>query len=153
MSGGDLPPRQKMIGMMYLVLLALLALNVSKSILEAFVGINDGIVTTTKTFAMSNDVIYRAFDKAALQSPAAKVWSKKAHKVKKMAEDMYQHIHNIKTALIADVERLINVSGCLISWLAVSTVAANVLIFSSSISNRFDSRNLSAELIRAINSE
>jgi len=106
MSGGDLPPRQKMIGMMYLVLLALLALNVSKSILEAFVSINTGIVTTTKTFAMSNDVIYRAFDKAALQSPAAKVWSKKAHKVKKMAEDMYQHIHNIKTALIVDVDKV-----------------------------------------------
>ncbi len=41
MSGGKEPPRQKMIGMMYLVLTALLALNVSKSILDAFVAIEE----------------------------------------------------------------------------------------------------------------
>jgi gliding motility-associated protein GldM len=39
MSGGKETPRQKMIGMMYLVLTALLALNVSKAILDAFVAI------------------------------------------------------------------------------------------------------------------
>lgn len=43
MAGGKETPRQKMIGMMYLVLTALLALNVSKSILDAFVAIEDNI--------------------------------------------------------------------------------------------------------------
>jgi len=43
MGGGNETPRQKMIGMMYLVLTALLALNVSKSILEAFVAIEENI--------------------------------------------------------------------------------------------------------------
>lgn len=43
MAGGKETPRQKMIGMMYLVLTALLALNVSKSILEAFVAIEENI--------------------------------------------------------------------------------------------------------------
>ena len=43
MGGGNESPRQKMIGMMYLVLTALLALNVSKSILEAFVAIEENI--------------------------------------------------------------------------------------------------------------
>jgi hypothetical protein len=38
MSGSKETPRQKMIGMMYLVLTALLALNVSKDILDAFIG-------------------------------------------------------------------------------------------------------------------
>ena len=41
MAGGKETPRQKMIGMMYLVLTALLALNVSKQIVAAFVTIND----------------------------------------------------------------------------------------------------------------
>ena len=41
MAGGKETPRQKMIGMMYLVLTALLALNVSKSILDAFVAIEE----------------------------------------------------------------------------------------------------------------
>lgn len=41
MAGGKETPRQKMIGMMYLVLTALLALNVSKEIVAAFITIND----------------------------------------------------------------------------------------------------------------
>jgi ribosomal 50S subunit-associated protein YjgA (DUF615 family) len=43
MAGGKETPRQKMIGLMYLVLTALLALNVSKQILDAFVAIEDNI--------------------------------------------------------------------------------------------------------------
>ena len=43
MAGGKETPRQKMIGMMYLVLTALLALNVSKAILDAFVAIEENI--------------------------------------------------------------------------------------------------------------
>jgi hypothetical protein len=43
MAGGKETPRQKMIGMMYLVLTALLALNVSKQILDAFVAIEENI--------------------------------------------------------------------------------------------------------------
>lgn len=45
MAGGKETPRQKMIGMMYLVLTALLALNVSKEIIRAFITINDKIET------------------------------------------------------------------------------------------------------------
>ena len=43
MSGGKETPRQKMIGLMYLVLLALLAMNVSKAVLDAFVAIEKNI--------------------------------------------------------------------------------------------------------------
>jgi len=43
MAGGKETPRQKMIGMMYLVLTALLALNVSKAILDAFVAIEENV--------------------------------------------------------------------------------------------------------------
>lgn len=51
MAGGKETPRQKMIGMMYLVLTALLALNVSKSILEAFVAFDNNIKDGTETIA------------------------------------------------------------------------------------------------------
>jgi len=100
MSGGDLPPRQKMIGMMYLVLTALLAMNVAKSILDAFVKINEGIETTTVSFDASNSILYAAFDKARAESPAAKVWADKADQVKKMSNDMYGHIEALKSKLI-----------------------------------------------------
>ena len=44
-------PRQKMISMMYLVLTAMLALNVSVEILQAFVTVGDNMETTNKLFS------------------------------------------------------------------------------------------------------
>ena len=41
MGGGKETPRQKMVGLMYLVLMALLAMNVSKEIINAFVHLNN----------------------------------------------------------------------------------------------------------------
>jgi gliding motility-associated protein GldM len=104
MAGGKMPPRQKMIGLMYLVLLALLAMNVSKSILESFVVINDGLEITTKTFDASNAILYNSFDKAASESPAAKVWADKAYKVKKDANDLYKAIDVIKKKLYVAID-------------------------------------------------
>ena len=43
MAGGKQTPRQKMIGILYLVLLGLVALNVSDSILEAFKNLTDSL--------------------------------------------------------------------------------------------------------------
>ena len=78
MAGGKLPPRQKMIGMMYLVLTALLAINVSSSILEAFVAINEGFEETSKTMEGKNEILYAQFDKAAANGEAMKIFQKKA---------------------------------------------------------------------------
>ena len=58
MSGQKETPRQKMIGMMYLVLMALLALNVSKDVLDAFVLVDEGLSKTTENFASKNEVYY-----------------------------------------------------------------------------------------------
>lgn len=55
MAGGKETPRQKMIGMMYLVLTALLALNVSKSILDAFVAIEENMQTANLTELFRGD--------------------------------------------------------------------------------------------------
>ena len=106
MAGGKLPPRQKMIGLMYLVLLALLAMNVSKSILESFVIINNGIETTAETFVASNEVLYNAFDKAALDNAEAKKWQAKAEKVKKSANDLVAHIDIIKKTMYQVIDGL-----------------------------------------------
>ena len=50
-------PRQKMINMMYLVLTALLALNVSAEILNAFKTVNKSLETTNTTVANSTETI------------------------------------------------------------------------------------------------
>ena len=58
MGGGKETPRQKMVGLMYLVLMALLAMNVSKEIINAFVTLNnkiEGSITNTESF--NEDII------------------------------------------------------------------------------------------------
>ena len=106
MSGGDLPPRQKMIGLMYLVLLALLAMNVSKSILESFVVINQGIETTANSFAISNEIMYSKLNRAASENPAYKKFNDNALKVKKEAQELFDHIEGIKSIMYQKIDGL-----------------------------------------------
>jgi len=61
MAGGKETPRQKMIGILYLVLLGLVALNVSDSILEAFKNLTDSLNTSTKNVQSGVDATYAAF--------------------------------------------------------------------------------------------
>ena len=67
MSGGKETPRQKMIGMMYLVLTALLALNVSKEILNAFVIVEDGLNKTNDNFDGKNGVFIFQISKSRIR--------------------------------------------------------------------------------------
>ncbi|MFP3859721.1 MAG: gliding motility protein GldM, partial [Bacteroidales bacterium] len=62
MGHGKETPRQKMIGMMYLVLTAMLALNVSAEVLDAFRLVNEGIKKTTDNFMEKNESIYKDFE-------------------------------------------------------------------------------------------
>lgn len=55
MAGGNLSPRQKLINMMYLVLTALLALNVSAEILDAFRSLRDSLHESAQSFAEKNE--------------------------------------------------------------------------------------------------
>ena len=74
-------PRQKMINMMYLVLTALLALNVSSEILNAFKTVNKSIDNANNVLTASNNEIYASFaDKLADAKTAdkAKIWKPKA---------------------------------------------------------------------------
>jgi gliding motility-associated protein GldM len=62
MSHGNLSPRQKMINMMYLILTALLAMNVSAEVLNAFVLVNDSLIETEKGITGKNTGVYGDFD-------------------------------------------------------------------------------------------
>lgn len=51
-------PRQKMIGMMYLVLTAMLALNVQREVLDAFVTLDEGNARSLQAYSASNDALF-----------------------------------------------------------------------------------------------
>ena len=112
MAGNNLSPRQKMIGMMYLVLTALLALNVSKQVLDAFSKINNGIVKTTKNFSLKNDDIYNEFNLAAETNPnKAGPWKDKAFSIKSKSDSIVQMIQNLKFSLVMLAENKVTLEG------------------------------------------
>lgn len=103
MAGGKLSPRQKMINMMYLVLTALLALNISKDILESLTKLNDGLVKSVETIEKKNADIYAAFDRAAKDDPKkAGPWRDKAQQVKKQSDDLHKYLADLKHTLIME---------------------------------------------------
>ena len=102
MGHGKESPRQKMIGMMYLFLTALLALNVSKEVLNAFILIDDGLTKTIKNYSAKNGSIYTAFENAAMENPAkAEKWKNKAFKVKEETNKMFKIIQDYKLMIVA----------------------------------------------------
>jgi len=106
MAGAKETPRQKMIGMMYLVLTALLALNVSKDILDAFVVVNDGLQKTKVNFRGKNAEKYIAFKKAFEENnKKVGIYWNEAVRVRELTEDAVTHIDNIKAELIAKTEK------------------------------------------------
>jgi len=107
MSGGKETPRQKMIGMMYLVLTALLALNVSKEILNAFVIVEDGLNKTNENFDGKNGVLYAKFEKAMADNKTkTKPFYDKALIVKKRAAELCKMVDDIKSELYLEVQKL-----------------------------------------------
>jgi len=105
MSSGKDSPRQKMIGMMYLVLTALLALNVSKDILDAFVVVNKGLENTTSNFTNRNENLYADFDLAKSIDPVRVTpnW-KLAQQVKKHSSELTDFIDKLQKQLVAKTD-------------------------------------------------
>lgn len=94
-------PRQKMIGMMYLFLTAMLALNVSREVLESFVLVNQSLTNTTENFVKKNEKVYTKFEQADVENPA-KVgeWRKKAIEVKGKADSVCEFIQDLKLEIV-----------------------------------------------------
>jgi gliding motility-associated protein GldM len=101
MGHGKETPRQKMIGMMYLVLTALLALNVSKDVLNAFILVDEGLTKTTHNFFQKNQSLYDDFE-AAYQLNKTKVadWKAKAEEVKTRSQALYDLMLEDKKAIV-----------------------------------------------------
>ncbi|MEQ1733179.1 MAG: gliding motility protein GldM [Bacteroidia bacterium] len=106
-GGGKLPPRQKMINIMYLVLTALLAMNVSKDVLNAFVVVNESLAQTNESLEKANGLTYSSFAKVMGTPEKAKAapYNDLAQKAKKMTEEMNTYIQNLKVHLIEKVEQ------------------------------------------------
>lgn len=101
MAGRKETPRQKLIGMMYLVLLAMLALNVSVEVLDAFIVVDDGLTRTTENFASGNEATYNEFAMRYVENPQrVGPWKEKADQVRVHANELYAHIQELKFEIV-----------------------------------------------------
>jgi|SRR5579863_910861 len=107
-------PRQKMINMMYLVLTALLALNVSAEILNAFKTVNHSITTSNDVVTGKNNLTYAAFDKALNDQQTkdnAAIWAPKARQMQSISAAMYNTIDGMKHLLKLESQYEIDKDG------------------------------------------
>jgi gliding motility-associated protein GldM len=95
-------PRQKMINLMYLVLTALLALNVSSEILNAFKVVDKSLQNSSSNLSAANTTLYSSLTEK-LNDPKtaekAQIWQPKAEKAKKLSDDLNAYIDGLKTEL------------------------------------------------------
>lgn len=98
-------PRQKMINMMYLVLTALLALNVSSEILNAFKTVNNSLIHANEIVDDKNKMVMESF-KEKVKDPqtreqAAK-WEPLAEKAQSLSNETYKYLEDLKQELKVD---------------------------------------------------
>lgn len=90
-----------MINMMYLVLTAMLALNVSKDILQALTRLNSSLEETVQTVETKNQDVYSQFAAAAATNPAkAGKWKDAAYDVRDKADQVHKELATMKADLI-----------------------------------------------------
>ncbi len=105
MASANLPPRQKMINMMYLVLTAILALNVSKEVLDSFAVLDADLMRSEHAHAQRSQREYAAFDVAAERFPERYGHLReKALAVKQRADSLVDHISRVKAQVIEEAE-------------------------------------------------
>ena len=100
-------PRQRMISMMYLVYTAMLALNVSADIINAFVTVGDSVEVTNRLMAGKAESTYTIFENAYNGNPGkvGENWAK-AQEVREKTKKMLEYIDNIKYELHVAVDGL-----------------------------------------------
>jgi gliding motility-associated protein GldM len=94
-----------MIGMMYLILTAMLALNVSKEAVEAFKKVDKSLTTTLSNYVIKNNLIYEEFARAANENPTkAGKYKDAAMEVKSRAGEIFNFIQDLKIEIITTAE-------------------------------------------------
>lgn len=105
MAGGKLSPRQKMINLMYLVFIAMLALNMSKEVLSAFGLMNERLTEANSSAAERNVAYLAGLAEKANEQPEKYVPLKaKADEISTLSNNFDSYIESIKAKLKGSVK-------------------------------------------------
>lgn len=98
-------PRQKMINLMYVVLMAMLAMNISNEVLDGFTIVEDSLNRTTKNSSDQNKAIYDDLeDQMKSNSVKVRLWYKMAQDVRQMSDSLYNMAENLKLAIVREAD-------------------------------------------------
>ena len=98
-------PRQKMINLMYVVLMAMLALNVSNEVLNGFSIVEESLKRTTANATKENLAIYDDFAVQMKANPQkVKEWYDKAMLVRHMSDSLYDMCAELKLAIVQEAD-------------------------------------------------
>lgn len=95
-------PRQKLINLMYLVLTALLALNVSAEVIEAFKTVDTSLVNSNNNIESSNTTIFKSLQQKLTEGTtrqSAEKWSPVANKAKELSDEMMTYLDGLKNQI------------------------------------------------------
>lgn len=105
MAGGKLTPRQKMINLMYLVFIAMLAMNMSKEVLSAFGLMNEKFEGANSSAKSTNEQMMLALDTKATEAKGEfAVAAATAHKVEAATKKFYSFVETLKAEVLTGVE-------------------------------------------------
>ncbi|MBC7695410.1 MAG: hypothetical protein H7141_08205 [Burkholderiales bacterium] len=90
--------------MMYLVLTALLAMNVSKQILKGYMSVNESLVKSISNLDDNNVRVLKAFDESIGGNAAAKPYYEKAVECMKEIKEVEKYIYELRSKIIAETE-------------------------------------------------
>ncbi|HYQ57288.1 MAG TPA: gliding motility protein GldM [Draconibacterium sp.] len=94
-------PRQKMINMMYIVLTAMLAINVAAEVLEAFRVVDNSLLQTLEAVDMQNAQIYSSFEQAYIENPVkVQEWKDKADQLRERSDEMIAYVSELKDEIV-----------------------------------------------------
>jgi gliding motility-associated protein gldM len=98
-------PRQKMINLMYVVLMAMLALNISTEVLNGFSVVEESLNRTTGNSSKENDAIFGELDQMMRKNPQkVKQWFMMASTVREMSDSLYNYAQALKVAIVREAD-------------------------------------------------
>ena len=114
MAGGKLSARQKMINLMYLVFIAMMAMNMSKEVLSAFGLMEAKFAVSNENTTIRNDKLLAELDVKSDENPKEfKIPAARAQEVKIITDKFYKYIESLKRDLVKAGEYKLDKNGVL----------------------------------------
>ena len=100
-----LSPRQKMINLMYVVLMAMLAMNVSSDVLAGFQLVDEGLNRSKENSNFQNEAIFNQLETAMKENPEkTREWYNRAKEIRAMSDSLYNFVEDLKLRIAQEAD-------------------------------------------------